>query len=148
MSKAKTAKKQGVELGPDSDPKVLYTTYVKECKSIAIEPSNQLKAALTNEENANLGKQIIVVGTEEEKLGPKSNVLIYSLTVRPLALAASTLYLLRLVSNYLLIYHPFSSIAKILRSSSSPLLDPPPSRHQWLSLLLYRSQFVDPHIPA
>lgn len=70
MSKAKTSKKQGVELGPDSDPKVLYTTYVKECKSIAIEPSNQLKAALTNEENANLGKQIIVVGTEEEKLGP------------------------------------------------------------------------------
>ena len=59
MSKAK--KQSAVELGPDSDPKVLYTNYTKECVKVGIEPYGPLKDTLLNEENPNRGKQIIVV---------------------------------------------------------------------------------------
>lgn len=59
MSKAK--KQSAVELGPDSDPKVLYTNYTKECVKVGIEPYGPLKDTLLNEENPNQGKQIIVV---------------------------------------------------------------------------------------
>lgn len=68
MAKAKP--KQGaVELGPDADPRVLYSNYVKECKAIGIEPYGPMKNALTNDENPNLGKQLIVLG-RDDILGP------------------------------------------------------------------------------
>ena len=72
MAKGKAKAKQAVELGPDSDPKILYNNYVKECKAIGIEPYGPLKDALTNEENPNLGKQIIIIPSSdgESLLGP------------------------------------------------------------------------------
>ena len=55
-------KRDAVQLGPDSDPRVLYNSYLQACKAIGIQPYPPLKQALTNEENPNRGKQIIIVG--------------------------------------------------------------------------------------
>lgn len=72
MSKAKAKAAKGtVELGPDSDPSVLYKNFVKECKdNIGIEPCGAVKDALTNEENPNLGKQIVILPSDGSVLGP------------------------------------------------------------------------------
>ena len=50
MAKAKGKGKGTIELGPDSDPKILYNNYVKECKAIGIEHYGPLKDALKNED--------------------------------------------------------------------------------------------------
>lgn len=64
---AKKANKPGaIELGPDSDPKILYGNYVKECKNISIEPYGPMKDALINEQNPNAGKQIIIASTNSD----------------------------------------------------------------------------------
>ena len=70
MAKAKAKAKGPVELGPESDPKVLYSNYVRECQAIGIDPYFPLKDGLTNEENPNLGKQIVVLPSEGGRLGP------------------------------------------------------------------------------
>ncbi len=69
MAKAKVKAKEGaVDLG-----QVLYKNYAKECSAIGIEPFGPLKNALTNEENPNRGKQIMLLPPQTEKgptLGP------------------------------------------------------------------------------
>ncbi|KAL9188584.1 hypothetical protein ACHAXT_006962 [Thalassiosira profunda] len=69
MSKTK-AKPTAADLGPDSDPKILYKNYLNECKAIGIEPHASVKDTLTNEENTNLGKQLLVLGSGDATLGP------------------------------------------------------------------------------
>ena len=51
----------GEEVGPYTDPDILYKNYVKECAAIGIEQFGPVKDTLTNEANPNRGKQIIVV---------------------------------------------------------------------------------------
>lgn len=73
MAKDKKTKQGAVELGPDSDPRILYNNYVKECKAIGLEPYGPLKDVLTNEQNPNRGKQIIILPPSSEgdgALGP------------------------------------------------------------------------------
>ncbi|KAL7548606.1 hypothetical protein ACHAWF_011878 [Thalassiosira exigua] len=70
MAKAK-GKQGAIELGPESDPKILFSNYLKECKLIGIEPYGPLKDALTNDENPNIGKQLVVLPQPGgEVLGP------------------------------------------------------------------------------
>lgn len=51
----------GADVGPYTDPDLLYKNYIKECAAIGIEQFGPVKDALTNEANPNRGKQIIVV---------------------------------------------------------------------------------------
>ena len=69
MAKAKAKATSGsIELGPDLDPTILYNNYVKECKDIGLEPYGPMKDVLTNEENPNIGKQLIILpSTENER---------------------------------------------------------------------------------
>ncbi|KAL3773748.1 hypothetical protein ACHAW5_008182 [Stephanodiscus triporus] len=77
MAKAKGKEKgadaSAEELGPYSDPEILYKNYVKECAAINIEAYGPVKDALTNADNPNRGKQIIVFQPTKEDgnyLGP------------------------------------------------------------------------------
>ena len=74
MAKVKGKGKEGsVELGPGADPQILYKNYVKECTVAGIEPFASVKNALTNEENPNRGKQIVIIQPATEgcpTLGP------------------------------------------------------------------------------
>ena len=49
------------ELGPYSDPEILHKYYVKECAAIGIEAYSPVKDALTNVDNPNRGKQILML---------------------------------------------------------------------------------------
>lgn len=77
MAKAKGKEKgedaSAEELGPYSDPETLYKNYVKECAAINIEAYGPVKDALTNPNNPNRGKQIIILQPTKEDgnyLGP------------------------------------------------------------------------------
>lgn len=66
-------KGKAAELGPGSDPQILYKNYVKECSVIGIAPFGPLKNALTNEDNPNRGQQIMLLESQTESgstLGP------------------------------------------------------------------------------
>mmetsp|Transcript_5633 Transcript_5633/g.8266 ORF Transcript_5633/g.8266 Transcript_5633/m.8266 type:complete len:362 (-) Transcript_5633:1824-2909(-) len=57
--------------GPESDPIVLFSNYVTVCRKIGLEPSDSIKRALTNVENSNAGKQLLVDSLDEkESFGP------------------------------------------------------------------------------
>jgi hypothetical protein len=61
------------ELGPYSDPEILHKNYVKECAAIGIEAYRPVKDALTNVNNPNRGKQIMILQQSKEDkncLGP------------------------------------------------------------------------------
>jgi len=55
------------ELGPYSDPEILHKNYVKECAAIGIEAYSPVKDALTNVDNPNRGKQILIL--QQSKVG-------------------------------------------------------------------------------
>eukprot|EP00804_Cyclotella_cryptica_P002641 CCRYP_010446-RA/>CCRYP_010446-RA protein AED:0.08 eAED:0.06 QI:0/0/0/0.5/1/1/2/0/357 len=66
----RNGKKSAATLDPGCDPKILYNNYLQSCRCIGIEPSPSLKSALTNEDSPNRGVQIIIVGEENNVLGP------------------------------------------------------------------------------
>lgn len=66
-------KEEALELGPGSDPLILYNDYAKECRAAGIDTFGPLKNALTNDENPHRGKQIILQQSQTEggpTLGP------------------------------------------------------------------------------
>lgn len=69
MAKVK-GKQEAKEHEPGSDPKVLYKNYLQACDAIGIQHFPPLKHILTNEENPNIGTQIVVVGEGNSVLGP------------------------------------------------------------------------------
>lgn len=89
-----TGKKDATQTETGSDPKVLCTNYIQACKSIGIEPLKSLQISLADENNPSrgemevnlrihkqisphlytidhtLGQQIVIVGGENDTLGP------------------------------------------------------------------------------
>ena len=73
-SKKENSKSNGAETSdPSSDPQVLFFAYSAFCKEIGLTPHEGVKQALTNEENPNNGKQILISIDEDRRgnsLGP------------------------------------------------------------------------------
>ena len=69
--KKSNKKKETKEPSPPetTDPLLLYSNYVKECEHLNIPVYNGMKNALCNEENPNNGKQLILVGGDENDDG-------------------------------------------------------------------------------
>jgi hypothetical protein len=118
------------ELGPYSDPEILHKNYVRECAAIGIEAYSPVKDALTNVENTNRGKQILILQQSKVDgncLGPDGcRALVNAIIAQPFTAAMD----IRISSN--IKDSGAAALGKLLTATTKKLgIKPPDPEPMW-----------------